>query len=270
MKVDRTKWRNNPKPLAAGRMVVAIGDVHGCDGHLRAMYKAVAEDVADLDPPETSCILIGDLIDRGPSSRECLEMAADGLSAFLPGHVIEDVVLIGNHDVWLRMALDGEMLEMRDIMLWLGNGGQETMSSFRVDESKAIGLAARFRDSMSEAASDLVGRMTRYHRIGDLFFVHAGIDPRRSLEHQDEETMVWIRDAFLNARDWPFDVLVVHGHTIEIPDGEPAIHPHRIGIDSGAFITGVLTAVEFLGDQLRFVTVTDAASIPPSARESPW
>ncbi len=255
MQVTRTDWRDNPKPLPDQRMVIAIGDVHGCAEHLEAMYEALAEDIARFRPEETTCILLGDLIDRGPASLDCLGLAVDGLRAFTRGIPVEDMTLLGNHDAWLKHAVENQ-LSQEDARLWAYNGGDATFASFGIPTlSVPEELSAAIRAKLPEEVGALLRSMTLSHRVGDLLFVHAGIDPRRPLEDQSEHAQLWIRDAFLHAEDWPFELLVVHGHTVEAPQGEPEIYPHRIGIDTGAFATGVLTAVEFLGASMRFVTV---------------
>jgi serine/threonine protein phosphatase 1 len=255
VRVTRTEWRDNPKPLPDRRMVVAVGDVHGCAGHLEAMYQALAEDVGRLRPEETTCILLGDLVDRGPDSLDCLGLAADGLQAFLRNTPVEDIRLLGNHDAWLKQAVLGSLSE-EDARVWAHNGGDATFASFGIlSPAGAEELCAAIRGKAPAEVVTLLGSMALNHRVGDLLFVHAGVDPRRPLEDQSEHTQLWIRDAFLHAEDWPFEVLVVHGHTIDVPHGEPEIFAHRIGIDTGAFASGVLTAIEFFGASLRFVAI---------------
>ena len=255
MRVERTNWRDNPKPLLDGRLAIAVGDVHGCAEHLEAMFQALAKDVARLKSDQTTCVLLGDLVDRGPCSLDCLGLALNGLAAFARGKPVEDVVLRGNHDEWLQKALDGSLND-QDVRVWVSNGGDVTFTSLGIPTlTDAAELSAAIQAKLPAEIAGLLSRMPYSHRIGDLLFVHAGIDPRRSLEDQTPHAQLWIRDAFLYAEDWPFEVLVVHGHTIDPPLNPPRIHPHRIGIDTGAFATGVLTAVEFLGSKLRFVTV---------------
>ncbi|MDE0807825.1 MAG: metallophosphoesterase [Alphaproteobacteria bacterium] len=255
MQVTRTEWRDNPKPLPYGRMAMAIGDVHGCAEHLEAMYQALAEDVRRLRPNETTCVLLGDLVDRGPNSLDCLGLAVDGLSAFTRGAAVEDIILLGNHDAWLKKAAE-RRLSGEDARVWAYNGGDTTFSSLGIPSlSDPKELSTAVREKLPSEVLDLLDKMLLNHRIGDLLFVHAGVDPRHPLEDQSEHACLWIRDAFLNAKDWPFEVLVIHGHTVDPPLGPPEVFPHRVGIDTGAFATGVLTAVEFLGASMRFVAV---------------
>ena len=75
-------------------------------------------------------------------------------------------------------------------------------------------------------------------------------------EHSRRE-LLWLREPFLSGRDWRQPFTVVHGHTIRGPE----VLRHRIAIDSGAYRTGVLTAVQLAGERLRFFCVTSDAKL---------
>lgn len=61
------------------------------------------------------------------------------------------------------------------------------------------------------------------------------------LEQQQADDLLWIRQPFLHrAHGLPYTV--VHGHTFR-SDFTVTQLPHRIGIDTGAFISGQLTAL---------------------------
>jgi serine/threonine protein phosphatase 1 len=77
-------------------------------------------------------------------------------------------------------------------------------------------------------------------RYGDYVFVHAGVRPGVAFEQQDPEDFLWIRGDFLDAPH-RLDCVVVHGHT---PAEAPFVGSDRINIDTGAYATGVLTAVK--------------------------
>ena len=85
--------------------------------------------------------------------------------------------------------------------------------------------------------------------VGRYFLCHAGVRPGVPLERQTEEDLLWIREPFL---DSPADhgAVIVHGHSIAT---EPQIGPSRIGIDTGAFATGRLTALVLEGEERRFL-----------------
>jgi len=80
-------------------------------------------------------------------------------------------------------------------------------------------------------------------------FVHAGVRPGVPLEQQDERDLLWIRADFLNHKR-SLGKRIVHGHT---PVEAPYVSDHRIGIDTGAYATGVLTALKLNGDKVSFL-----------------
>jgi hypothetical protein len=73
-----------------------------------------------------------------------------------------------------------------------------------------------------------------------------GLTPNRTLAQQDQRTCLWIRNAFLTADpdDIPADH-VVHGHT---PHRQPELLPHRTNLDTGVYVTGILTVGIFDDD----------------------
>ena len=231
MRTRRTAWRDNPRPVPEGLLVTAVGDVHGCSDHLATMYRALARDVEDLAPKETCCILLGDLIDRGPGSLESLMLAADGLAAQVSTGTVRDVALVGNHDDWLVRAVFGNLTH-HDAMLWARNGGIATWQDLGIRGPGSVDrLVREIRDRLPGPVRDLLAAMVPVHRIGDLVFAHAGVDPRVPFEKQCRESLMWIRAPFLEPDHWPFPFLVVHGHTVERPVRGPAgacpSHRHR-------------------------------------------
>ena len=258
MMVVRTEWQENPRPIDHDGMVVAIGDVHGCSEHLELMYKSIADDIETLNPKKTLCILIGDLIDRGPNSKECLKLAARGVTSFTTKMNVEDIALKGNHDVWLCRALTGQLTE-NDYQAWKRNGGKATLLSLGVNIDLPIEkLKRKIENALPSTVRKMLTNMRESFQIEGLFFVHAGVDPRYSLSNQTLEAKTWIRDEFLNVTTWPFNEIIIHGHSIEHFSKRPKVYSHRIGIDSGVYATEILTAVEFLGSRMRFVMVKPA------------
>ncbi len=84
---------------------------------------------------------------------------------------------------------------------------------------------------------------------GDYLFVHAGIQPEVAIEQQLRRDLLWIREPFLRYSA-PHAQMVVHGHTICETIDERA---NRIGIDTGAFRSGVLTALALEGTERRYL-----------------
>ncbi len=85
---------------------------------------------------------------------------------------------------------------------------------------------------------------------GGYFFVHAGIDPSRPADSQDEAEYLWIRDTFLQD-DRKLSHIIVHGHT---PEPMPVADRRRVGTDTGAYASGVLTAARIDDDGVRFLS----------------
>jgi serine/threonine protein phosphatase 1 len=143
--------------------------------------------------------------------------------------------------------------------LWLMNGGSSVLAQLGIfepaeeaDAEILADLSGRLRERLGPAIVDSLRSTSLSERIGDYLFVHAGVMPDLPLDEQGPDDLLWIREPFLEARHWPHPFTVVHGHT---PLG-PEVLPHRIGLDSGCFFTGVLSAVEIEDRRLRFHAVS--------------
>ncbi len=187
-------------------------------------------------PRKTLLIFLGDLIDRGPESNEVVER----LRTYRRPNV-RTVFLAGNHEEVLLRLLNGE----RGILAsWLRFGGAECLKSYGVDlnairgMSEARGIEA-IREAFPEAHRIFLSTFADTLRFGDYLFVHAGIRPRLDLSLQNQADLRWIRSPFLED-DGDHGFVVVHGHTIT--DGIVE-RPNRIGIDNGAYRSGILTAL---------------------------
>jgi calcineurin-like phosphoesterase family protein len=228
-------------------MYYAIGDVHGHHDLLCLLYSKIlthhAENVGDDD---FSIVLLGDLIDRGPDSRAVLEFAA----ALDPER---HVVLPGNHELMCANALramEQEGPDAFEVGFWLSNGGDETLSSYcrgvRICDDISIEDAFdTFHEFHGELIDMLAYRRPTYHLDEErqLLFVHAGVLMNRRLQDHSREELLWTRNsAFLDDKNSKWiepDLLVIHGHS---PTTKPSVRHRRIGIDTGAYVSGVLTA----------------------------
>ena len=75
------------------------------------------------------------------------------------------------------------------------------------------------------------------------------------LDDQSDHDLMWVRGSFLHS-ETRFERMVVHGHT---PTDEPFIDHRRIGIDTRAYESGVLTAVRLEGQDHRFLQAVELA-----------
>jgi len=236
----------SPFSTPEGCRIYAFGDIHGRFDLLGELYQAVEADLQARPVDECVEVFVGDYVDRGPDSRQVLKFLADRSSA-----CGRRVCLKGNHeDVLLQSLREPDLLSY-----WLGQGGASTMLSFGVEppgDARYKTLSA-CRDALAEALGPDLKRfldgLGTMERIGDYVFVHAGIDPSRSLEAQEEHDLVWIREPFLSSTQ-EYGFCVVHGHT---PRERRRVQGNRINLDTGAFATGILTCVVLEGRSRRFL-----------------
>ena len=235
--------------LPKARRVYAIGDVHGRLDLLTALAAAIERDDAARAPAQTSVILLGDLIDRGADSAGVVDFAREWQDR-------ADVrVLAGNHE---EMFL--KSFESTDILRhFLRHGGRETLLSYGVDpqaydQATAEEVQAMMIAAVSEAERAYIANFEDMIVLGDYVFVHAGIDPAQSLEEQGTADLRWIREPFLSHEE-PFGFVVVHGHTIV---ADPVVRANRIGVDTGAYASGKLTALALEGSERYFIEAVQA------------
>lgn len=245
----RSLLRKNKSPaprVPAGERVYAVGDVHGCADRLEALLAAIDADDARRPAAETRLILLGDLVDRGPDARGVVDRAM-ALAASLRFAFIK-----GNHEEMLLRAAEGHRPSLQ---LFNRYGGRETLLSYGVDPQRYDAAAYEELGEMIAAAvpadhlAFLAAGLDRVE-IGDYLFVHAGVRPGVALDAQAGADLRWIRDPFLTHRG-SFGAVVVHGHTIT---EEPDVRTNRIGIDTGAYAGGPLTAVGLEGEERWFLT----------------
>jgi serine/threonine protein phosphatase 1 len=248
-KFFRSKAQPKPSaPSTGGRLVYAIGDVHGHLDLLDQLLDMIVQDVAASGRNDIPVlVLVGDYIDRGPDSRGVIDrLIALGEAATKLGR-FEVRFLVGNHEQTLLAFLDSP----EGGAAWMEFGGGETLASYGVirppgrgDEASWSAVQAEFREKIPPQHETFLRRLELSARYGDYLFVHAGVRPGVPIEQQDPEDLMWIRGDFLS-EPHRLGCVVVHGHT---PSEAPFLGPDRINIDTGAYATGVLTAVKLTGD----------------------
>jgi serine/threonine protein phosphatase 1 len=233
-----------PRPSTGGRLVYAIGDVHGRVDALEVLLGDIAFDAAashPLGPP--LLVLLGDYVDRGPDSRAVV----DAILAFVAESDFEVAALKGNHEETLLQFL----VEPTPASGWMEFGGGATLTSYGVAPPTARCGALAWADARDAFDAALPAGHRGFYQnlelmrvVGDYAFVHAGVRPGVALDAQTQKDLLWIRYDFLDAAG-PFDKVIVHGHT---PVEKPEILRHRMGLDTGAYATGVLTAIRLEGE----------------------
>ena len=245
--IRRSEWGPAPGRVPEGERVYAIGDIHGRLDLLQMLVPAVEEEQRNLPPARPTMVFLGDYVDRGPDSRGVIDWLCER-----PLPAFERVHLRGNHEAWFEEFLT-------DISVgpsWLYCGGVQTLKSYGVRAALGEDDPMRLRVSQADLAAALpashrafLRALVPYHVIGGYLFAHAGVRPGVPLADQSLDDLLWIRDAFLHATA-DHGHVVVHGHTIA---NEAQICPNRIGIDTGAFATNVLTCLVLEADRYRLI-----------------
>jgi len=218
-------------------LTYAIGDVHGRRDLLAALLIAIGEDIG---ASTARIVFLGDIIDRGPESRQCLDLVIRTLEHY-PGSRL----ILGNHEEFLLSFLDAGSDRGTAARRWLPNGGSETLHSYGFEDT------GDFDSIAQQLANDYPGHIAALRNAGWMVetdthvFVHGGIDPQLALSDQDPATTRWIRDKFLKFPG-PLPKTVVHGHTMT-QSSLPECHGNRIALDTGAVHSGHLTCGIFGG-----------------------
>lgn len=249
--------------------VFAVGDIHGRVDLLIRMHKEILEKASEL-PENTRKIVvyIGDYIDHGPHSADVIDTLISGA---LPG--FESFYLLGNHELAFLSYLKGEADFLRwthhrpkneklpkrylistQLKRWLyEEGGLQTLASYGVQTSQSPdheALATMRISLLRKIPTDHLGfleSLALSYSIGVFFFAHAGVDPTRALNEQNPSDLLGIQSRFLDY-ERPLDKIIIHGHT---PYQAPCLKLNRIGIDTNAYQSGLLTGIMICPKSLR-------------------
>src|SRR3954452_12305371 len=242
--------------LPEGLRIYAMGDIHGCADLLKAVLLRIDVDCTLYPSFRPIVVLLGDYIDRGPASKEVLDLLLGC------GQTKETVFLKGNHDTFVHRF----MSEPAVLDEWRLCGGLETLVSYGLkpsispDALEQKQLARQLARSIPKRHLEFLDSLTPSFICGDFLFVHAGIRPGVPLRKQKEEDLLWIREEFLCYEE-RFEKFIVHGHT---PVLTLEIRSNRINIDTGAFATGRLTCIAIEGSAI--VPLVDVRDWIRSAR----
>jgi len=227
-----------------GTVVWAVGDIHGRLDLLEPLVEAIRRDLVAVEASRKLVIFLGDYIDRGPDSCGVVRLLAS--LASIQG--VEWRFLKGNHEQAMLDFLENPSAGAR----WCEYGGDAALRSYKL---KAPDLAHK-AEAWARVAADLRHRLPAREKafldnlelsitVGDYFFAHAGARPGVALDRQPNEDLLWIRQPFLHSRT-EFECVVVHGHT---PTAAVHADRRRIGIDTKAYDSGVLTALRLEGSE---------------------
>jgi serine/threonine protein phosphatase 1 len=232
--------------------VYCIGDIHGRLDLLEEMHAMIRRDVASFEGTKM-VVYLGDYIDRGAQSCQVLDLL---ISQPLTG--FETVCLLGNHE----QAMLDFLRHPREAAGWLSFGGQVTLLSYGVGVGGLVmtqdveWLSEELSDKLPQSHLDFINACAVQHTVGSYCFVHAGIRPHVKMENQVAGDLLWIRDEFTRS-EARHQHIVVHGHTIS---DEVEWLSNRIGIDTGAYQSGLLTALVLEGSNQRLLQTGRSSS----------
>ena len=251
-RVSRTLSAERMFAGQAGTRLYAVGDIHGRLDLVDDLLGRIEDDIHDRPVEAAAIVFLGDLIDRGPDSAGVIERLRT-----LDHFPARTLFLLGNHEEILLRVLAGEPGVAYD---WLGFGGDACAASYGVNAAALQAMdEARIAEVLGTAMpATHVAFLKSFgdtFRFGDYLFVHAGIRPGVPIDEQQPHDLRWIRGPFLSDGH-DHGCMVVHGHTIS--DGVDQ-RVNRIGIDTGAYRTGVLTAAVIEDSDLRFLATGNRA-----------
>ncbi len=245
----------------SGVRIYAIGDIHGRLDLLRSLHEQIIADAKSVPKIQKFIVYLGDYVDRGLESKGVVDCLLQG-----PPPGFEAVYLKGNHEEAMLQFLEDSSFGAT----WKNFGGLETLYSYGVPDAALLNsqesfeqARGRFAATFPQAHLNFLQSLEVAITLGDYCFVHAGVRPGVPLTLQNEQDLLWIRDLFLQSKE-NFGKVIVHGHT---PEPEPVVRPNRIGVDTGAYLTGILTAVVLEGQDLRFLQA-GAAGAPGLTRRA--
>lgn len=233
-----------------------IGDIHGSLSELEVLLKFLTGD--QQLSQQDQVIFIGDYIDRGPDSRQVVDRLLQ-LKQQFPATAF----LRGNHEDMLLsyLGMDGDGADF-----YLQNGGKETFKSYGTNgEAPLTQILANIPPEHIEFYKNLEYGL----QLGEFIFVHAGIDPGKTLELQSKKDVLWIRHAFTQS-DHDLQKIVVFGHT---PFEEIFFDlPYKLGIDTGLVYGNKLTCLELVHGMVYQVeardTTVQVAMLPRNAEDN--
>ncbi len=229
--------------IPAGQRVYAIGDIHGRNDLFKQLLDKIDADDAARGAADTTVILLGDLVDRGDDSCGVIDSAIA-----LKARRATARFLMGNHEeVFVDVCRKRDLKTLR---FFLRIGGEATFLSYPILRSEYLELdieqlAERLDTLIPEAHLAFLEQFEDQIVIGDYAFVHAGIRPGVALCDQKPSDLRWIREEFVGQKG-DLEKVIVYGHTIYDDIEERG---SRIGIDTGAYDSGILTAIGLQGSE---------------------
>lgn len=236
-----------------------MGDVHG---HYDQMIEVL--DRAKFDPELDQLIQIGDLVDRGPKSKDVIQWFIDMTKKY-GDHIIS---VRGNHDEWFRRWLDPntDAIDHMDLAeVWKPQGGNETLRSYEENDHLTKHKHFEFLCAQKDFYSNLEHNFCFVHAAYHQKYVKMSgyMAGHRSSMYWDRE--FWNYAIFCDMMDVPIHKVMKYpyedydkffiGHTpiagprTEMVDFKPQKRLNVWNLDTGAAYGGVITVMDAVSEQ---------------------
>ena len=230
--------------LSEGVRVYCIGDIHGRLDLLNDAHSKITTHLTDY-AGQSYVVYLGDYIDRGPHSMQVVDCL---INTPLTNAIA--VYLLGNHEqIMLQFMYNADMGLAHE---WFRFGGLATLQSYGVTlkgipTNKDIDdIRADLNEKCPLSHKQFYQTLVTHFELDGYYFVHAGIKPKVKLAKQNVDDLLWIREEFLSSTRQHGKV-IVHGHSVsEVPE----ILPNRVGLDTGAYASNILTCAVFEGSDI--------------------
>ena len=221
--------------------VFAIGDIHGCFNQLIALQDKILAH-PKFNKNEDLLLYLGDYIDRGLNSKKVINQIIK-----LQKENVNSIFLIGNHE---QVLIDFLFNKIDNLRYWINLGADQTFKSYDIEIADFI--KDGFEDEIvNKLRNTFLSRLPKEHihffnnfqltyTLGSYLFVHAGVNPEKSLSEQSEKDFLWSRSDQFFDKNFKFEKIIIHGHT---PESDIINFPYRINIDIGCFFSGKLSCV---------------------------
>ena len=221
--------------------IFAIGDIHGCLKQLISLQKNILN-TKNFKKDNDLLLYIGDYIDRGPHSKDVINQIIK-----LQKENIKSIFLMGNHE---QVMIDFLFNKINNLKYWLNLGADQTFRSYKIEvvefikdgfeDDKIDRLRSVLLNELSDEHIHFLKNLRLSYSVGNYLFVHAGINPEKTLKDQDKMDLLWSRSDQFFDKNFKFEKIIVHGHT---PEEKVVNFPYRINIDIGCFFSGKLSCV---------------------------
>ncbi len=264
MSIEISPWRN-AKTRTDGQTVFAVGDVHGCVVQLKALLAEIATLTASVD--KSALVFLGDLINRGSDSIGALSEWAD-----IKHDHQHDAVhrLFGNHEQLMMIVAHQRSGYEQAEAKFLAIGGSAIVNELRSASSHSpVSLsAAMLSANLESRVWDCLTQLQSHVCIGNLVFVHAGVDPEAGVSESlkldwttfNDRHWAWIKDPFLQHKGGFDGRVIVHGHTPpwshRASSGYPDPHTmqhNRLCLDGGTSRTGIVMGAQIEDGRYRLI-----------------